>query len=262
MTVDRDVVVDDPAISVIRINGVPGDRCGLHVHAVAMIDVVQVAPERAVLHATGHTEVGLGARRCAGNPAAAGDEVTAFGGRCAARDAGRRGAEDQVRAGARRHVQGVDHDVGAADDLRANGDDALRGDLLVNDYEAAPGQEDHLVGLSAHGDGLAVNGQPLDLDLSADRRPVCRTGRRCSRHDEVGHDDIAGGGKAATADTDVGNGCFRGRHVSLTNNGGVGHSPREHASHALPQRRGFLSAARHGQRAAIHEGQVAPQCEP
>ena len=61
LTVDRDDVVDDAAITVIRINSVSGDRCGPHVLAVAMIDVVQVAPQRAVLHTTGHTEVGLGA---------------------------------------------------------------------------------------------------------------------------------------------------------------------------------------------------------
>ena len=40
-----------------------------------MIDVVEVAPERAVLDATGHTEVGLVARRCTRDPAAAGHEV-------------------------------------------------------------------------------------------------------------------------------------------------------------------------------------------
>src|SRR5439155_23751643 len=75
LTVDRDVVIDDPAISVIRINCVSGDRGLFYVHAVPMVDVVEVPPERAVLDAAGDTEVALGARRCAGNPAAARHEV-------------------------------------------------------------------------------------------------------------------------------------------------------------------------------------------
>jgi len=71
------VVTNDPAIRVTIINivRVARDGCGLHVHAVAMIDVVEVAPERAVLDATRDTEIGLRARQCIGNPAAAGDEA-------------------------------------------------------------------------------------------------------------------------------------------------------------------------------------------
>src|SRR6266540_3273202 len=71
------VVTNDPAIRVTMINivRVARDLCGLHVHAGAMIDVVEVAPERAVLDATRDTEIGLGARRRAGDPSAAGHEV-------------------------------------------------------------------------------------------------------------------------------------------------------------------------------------------
>ena len=75
LIVDRDGVIDDPAIRVKRINRVSGDRCGFDLHATVMIDVVKVAPECAVLGTTRHTEVRLGAGRSAGNPAAAGDEV-------------------------------------------------------------------------------------------------------------------------------------------------------------------------------------------
>src|SRR5882672_4235295 len=54
LAIDRDVVVDDPAIGVIRIDGVARDGRGLHVHAIAVVDVVQVAPKGAILDATGH----------------------------------------------------------------------------------------------------------------------------------------------------------------------------------------------------------------
>src|SRR2546425_460696 len=70
------VVADDPAMFRLgRVGEVAGDRGRLHVHAGVMIDVVEVAPERAVLDATRDTEIGLGARRSNGNPAAAGDEA-------------------------------------------------------------------------------------------------------------------------------------------------------------------------------------------
>src|SRR5437899_1074505 len=84
LVVDHDGVVDDPAIGIIRIRLVSGDRGGLHVHPGGMIDVVEVAPERSVPDTTRHTEVGLGARRRAGDPPAARHEVPALGRRYAA----------------------------------------------------------------------------------------------------------------------------------------------------------------------------------
>ena len=72
-----------------------------------MIDVVEVAPERALLDATSHAEVGLRSGRCAGNPTTTrrkvvaglvGDEAIGF---VSAADSRGRGAEDNVHAGAR-----------------------------------------------------------------------------------------------------------------------------------------------------------------
>src|SRR5438093_12879561 len=67
-----------------------GDRRLFHVHAVAMIDVIQMAPERAIPHSARHTEVGLGARRRARNPAAASQEVVTEAARDSTGDPGRR----------------------------------------------------------------------------------------------------------------------------------------------------------------------------
>src|SRR6266704_2558792 len=79
LVVDRDIVVDNPAVRVARIDRVTGDRRGLHVHPVTVVDVVQVAPERTVLDTAGHAEVGLRPRRRAGNPTAARQEIPATG---------------------------------------------------------------------------------------------------------------------------------------------------------------------------------------
>ncbi len=59
LTVDRNRVVDDPAIRVIRINRVARDGRVFDVHARVMIDVVEVAPERAIFDTTRDTEIGL-----------------------------------------------------------------------------------------------------------------------------------------------------------------------------------------------------------
>src|SRR5437867_10139898 len=75
LTVNGDIVVNDSAGGVVRVHGISGHRGGLHMHAVAMINVVKVAPERSVLDAPRHTEVGLGPRRRAHDPAAARQEV-------------------------------------------------------------------------------------------------------------------------------------------------------------------------------------------
>src|SRR6266404_8338083 len=75
LTVNGDVVIDDPAIRIIRVKRVAGYCRLFHVHAVAVVDVIQVAPERAVLDATCHTEVGFRARGCASNPSTARHEV-------------------------------------------------------------------------------------------------------------------------------------------------------------------------------------------
>src|SRR5207249_4974701 len=79
LPVNGDVVVDDSAIGISQIDRVSGDRGGLYMHAIAVVDVVQVAPKRAVLDAAGHTEVGLGARGGARNPSTARDEVATSG---------------------------------------------------------------------------------------------------------------------------------------------------------------------------------------
>src|SRR5258706_9846448 len=73
--VDRDGVVNDPAGRIVWIRRVACDGRGLHVHAAAVVDVVEVAPERAVLDATAHTEVALRAGRGSRDPAPAGEEV-------------------------------------------------------------------------------------------------------------------------------------------------------------------------------------------
>src|SRR5206468_2537708 len=79
LTIDGDVVFDSPATRVApRIGIVCGDCRLFHVHADAVIDVVEVAPQRAVPPAAGDTEVGPGARRRAGNPAAARHEVVTW----------------------------------------------------------------------------------------------------------------------------------------------------------------------------------------
>ena len=75
LTIDRNIIVDDTTSPVARINRVARDGGVFDVLAVAMIYVVQVAPERAVLDAPGHTEVGLRSRRRPGDPATAGHEV-------------------------------------------------------------------------------------------------------------------------------------------------------------------------------------------
>src|SRR4051812_46668131 len=59
LTINRDVVLDNPTIGIIRINLVAGHRRRLHVHPVAVINVIEMAPERAVLDAAAHTEVAL-----------------------------------------------------------------------------------------------------------------------------------------------------------------------------------------------------------
>src|SRR5262245_48879554 len=58
-----------------RVRRVARNGSSLDVHTRAMIDVIEVPPERAVLDAAGHTEVGLRAIRSAHDPAAAGEEV-------------------------------------------------------------------------------------------------------------------------------------------------------------------------------------------
>ena len=73
--VNGDVEVNDPAIRIIRINGV--DRHGgiLDVLAIAMVYVIQVAPEGAFLDAAGDAEVAIRAGGGAGNPPATRHEV-------------------------------------------------------------------------------------------------------------------------------------------------------------------------------------------
>src|SRR5439155_9298832 len=56
-----------------RDDDVRGDARPLHLHTrVAVIDVRQMTPERAVLHAAGDREIRLRAGRCLGDPAPAG----------------------------------------------------------------------------------------------------------------------------------------------------------------------------------------------
>ncbi|TAK95019.1 MAG: hypothetical protein EPO07_15850 [Verrucomicrobia bacterium] len=57
LTVNGHVAVNDAAIRVGRVHGITRDRRGFHVHAVAMINVIEMAPERAVLDA-GNTILG------------------------------------------------------------------------------------------------------------------------------------------------------------------------------------------------------------
>src|SRR2546425_13300057 len=54
LTVDGDVVINDPAIRIVRVKRVAGHCRVFHVHTAAVVDVIQVAPERAVLDATRH----------------------------------------------------------------------------------------------------------------------------------------------------------------------------------------------------------------
>src|SRR5437879_3780876 len=159
LTVYRDVVVDDPAIRIIRVKRVAGYCRLFHVPAVAMVDVIQVAPERAVLDATCHTEVGFGARGCAGNPATTGHEVAhrrpcgLSSSLAGARNPDGRGAEHHVHAGEHiNDVQGIDCDH------------AETGALLIDDHVTAVRQEHELVGRPGHSDGLAVDDQAGDSD--------------------------------------------------------------------------------------------------
>src|SRR5712691_7612494 len=48
LTVYGDVVINDPAIWISRVKRVAGHCRLLHVHTVAVVNVIQVAPERAV----------------------------------------------------------------------------------------------------------------------------------------------------------------------------------------------------------------------
>src|SRR3989442_179332 len=105
LTVNRDVVVNDAAIRVVRVERVARHGGGLHVHAVAMINVVEMAPERAVLDAALHPEVRLVSRRRARDPSATRHKVARW---CAAwrwrvrdggtSDSGGGRAEDHVHA--------------------------------------------------------------------------------------------------------------------------------------------------------------------
>src|SRR5262245_17468393 len=76
LTVDGDGVVNNSAIRITRIRLVARDSRGFHKHAVTVVDVIQVAPERPVLDSPSHTEVGSRATRCPDDPAAASHEVT------------------------------------------------------------------------------------------------------------------------------------------------------------------------------------------
>ena len=105
LSINRDVVVNDPAICVVRIRGVSSDGGGLHMRAVAMIDVVQIAPEGAIPDAAGSAEISVRARRRACYPAGGGDKVAA-----------RRGSSS---------VEGVCRD--AEPESTANGDSAQNG---------------------------------------------------------------------------------------------------------------------------------------
>src|SRR6266487_2510662 len=75
LSVNINIVVNDAAIGVGRIDCVSGDGGGLHVHSVAVVNVIEMAPERVVLESAAHAEVGLRARRRAGDPSAARHEV-------------------------------------------------------------------------------------------------------------------------------------------------------------------------------------------
>src|SRR5439155_17142902 len=200
LTVYGDVVIDDPAIRIIRVKRVAGHGRLFDVHAVAVVDVIQVAPERAVLDATRHTEVGFRARGCAGNPSTARHEVAHrrpcgfSSSRAGARNPDGRGAEHQVHAGEHiNDVQGIDCDH------------AETGALLIDDHVTAVGQEHELVGRSGHSDGLAVDDQTGDPDNTpADSGHARNAGCPGMRHHEVSHDCRAAAEEAGDHEIDVG----------------------------------------------------------
>src|SRR6266850_368825 len=67
------------SLDVTRIPGprVSGDTRSVHLHTGSVVNVLQMAPERAVTDAAPDTEVSLGAGEC-GNPPASGHEVLAL----------------------------------------------------------------------------------------------------------------------------------------------------------------------------------------
>src|SRR5262245_12074233 len=75
LAVNGHVVVNEAASRVTGISRIARDRSLLDVHATAVINVVEVPPERPVADTPGDTEVGLGPGRRASDPAAARDEV-------------------------------------------------------------------------------------------------------------------------------------------------------------------------------------------
>src|SRR5690348_15660039 len=78
LATDGDGVVDQPAIRVLGVGGVTRNGRGFDVHAVAVIDVIEMAPEGPVLDSAGDSEVGFGSGGGAGNPTPARDEVAAI----------------------------------------------------------------------------------------------------------------------------------------------------------------------------------------
>src|SRR5882762_3582158 len=182
-----------------------------------VIDVGQVAPERALFDPTRDTEVSFRAGGCGRDPAAAGDEIRPGG--ATGRRRGRLAGDIGVRRGDD-HVRHPRHD----DMERVDGDVSWPGaGLLVDDYLPNE-QRQSLVRRSRDRDGLAVHGQRRDIRVTARRRPVIPADGRSARLEQAGRNRIAG-----DCQRDLSHRRLGAARVALTHRGRVQHLRRQQA---------------------------------
>ena len=128
-----------------------------------MVDIVQVAPKRAVLDAAAHTKVGL-FTGWSDNPSTTSQSISAFGARRGS------GAALNSRVCARHGaVETAMHHNMQRDRRRRSAVSGGGGGLLVDD-QSHPLKLDHLVELSCDLDGNSIHGQPLNLSIRGKRK--------------------------------------------------------------------------------------------
>src|ERR1041384_8184604 len=165
-TVNRDAVIDQTATLVAGIGLVPRNCRLFHMHAVAMVDVVQVSPPGAVLDASSDSEIRLRARWCSRNPPAPGHEIATRWRRGwwrSARDSGRRCSEYQVCACHSNDVQRIHRDIGSQTGLCHK--------LFIDDHDIAV-HHNHLVCLAGYRDTLLIDDERTHLHLTHGRGPT------------------------------------------------------------------------------------------